>query len=110
MQVAVETQIIAPPETVFDTLADIQRWPEFISAIEAIELLNADTFAQGLRFRETRIMFGRKASEEMTVVTLERPRLMVFTAESHGTRYRSEHRIAPEGTGTHLTLMFEGRP
>jgi carbon monoxide dehydrogenase subunit G len=110
MQVAVEAFINAPPDAAFRTAADIADWPRFISAIDAIEVLSPGAVGVGTRFRETRAMFGRKATEEMTVAAIEPPRRLVLTARNHGTAYRAEHSLAPEGVGTRLTLTFEGRP
>ena len=55
-------------------------------------------------------MHGRTATEEMTVEELEAPRLLVLSALSHGTRFRTEHRFEPDGEGTRMTVQFEGRP
>ena len=98
------------PDAVFAVALDIANWPQFVSAIETIELLTPGSVAVGTRFRETRVMFGRHATEEMTVVEIEPPRRFLLTAFNHGTAYRAEHRFAPEGAGTRMTLVFEGRP
>jgi hypothetical protein len=60
--------------------------------------------AVGTRFRETREMFGRKATEEMTVAEIEPPRRLVLTAFNHGTAYRVEHLLTAESAGTRVTL------
>ena len=110
MRMSVETLIDAPPHVVFAVLADIPAWPSVISAIAEVGLLTPGPVAVGTRFRETREMFGRKATEEMTVAEIEPPRRLVLTAFNHGTAYRGEHLLAAEGTGTRVTLAFEGRP
>jgi uncharacterized protein YndB with AHSA1/START domain len=110
MRMSVETLIDAPPHVVFAILADIQTWPLVLSAIVEVTLLTPGPVAVGTRFRETREMFGRKATEEMTVAEIEPPRRLVLTAFNHGTAYRVEHLLAAEGLGTRVTLAFEGRP
>src|SRR5262245_16829467 len=110
MRIAVEFLIEAPPEAVFAVMADLPNWPHFISAIESVALLTPAPVSVGTRFRETRTMFGRQATEEMTVAEIELPRLLVLTAFNHGTAYRVEHRVVAERTGTRMTLEFEGRP
>ena len=72
-------RIAAPPDVVFATMADIARWPEFIGGIERVELLTDGPVRVGTRFRETRTMFGRSASEEMTVAELAPPHRFVLT-------------------------------
>jgi carbon monoxide dehydrogenase subunit G len=110
MQIAVEATVNAPPDVVFQTTADIANWPKFISGIQAVELLTPGPVAAGMRFRETRTMFGKAATEEMTVAEFEPPRRFLLTAFNHGTAYRAEHTFAAEGAGTRLRLAFEGRP
>jgi uncharacterized protein YndB with AHSA1/START domain len=110
MQVRVQSVIAAPPETVFAVATEIARWPEFIAAIERVEVLTPGPVAVGTRFRETRTMFGRSATEEMTVAEIDPPLRLVLTAHNHGTAYRAEHLFAPQGAGTSLTLTFDGRP
>lgn len=55
-------------------------------------------------------MFGRMATEEMTVAGMEVPRKLVLTAFNRGTAYRAEHLVVAQGTGTRVALDFEGRP
>jgi hypothetical protein len=110
MRRSVETLIDAPPQVVFATVADIESWPSAISAIREVTLLTPGPVAVGTRFRETREMFGRKATEEMTVAEMKPPRRLVLTAFSHGTAYRVEHLLKVVGAGTRVTLAFEGRP
>ncbi len=110
MKITIETTIAAAPEIVFATIADIARWPDFIEAIERIEMLTSGGLEVGTRFRETRTMFGRSATEEMTVAALEVPARMVLTASNHGTRYRATHELRRAEAGTRLELAFEGVP
>jgi carbon monoxide dehydrogenase subunit G len=111
LRTSVESLIDAPRDVVFASLVDIERWPDVISGIVEVTLLTPGPVAVGTRFRETREMFGRKATEEMTVAEMESPRRLVLTAFNHGTTYRVEHLLAAEGAGgTRLTVAFEGRP
>jgi hypothetical protein len=111
MRIAVEILINAPRDRVFAVMADIPAWPRRIQAIERIDMLTDGPVAVGTRFRETRQMFGRTASEEMTVAEFIAGERMVFIAESHGTRYRATHVLTGAGTGgTRLSLDFEGKP
>jgi hypothetical protein len=105
-----EFLVDASPEAVFAVAADIAGWARSVSAIESVEMLPPGPVGVGTRFRETRTMFGRRASEEMTVAELVPPQRLVLTAFNHGTAYRAEHRFAPDLAGTRMTLVFEGRP
>jgi carbon monoxide dehydrogenase subunit G len=45
--VVVERLILAPPETVWRTLTDIQGWESVLSGVERIELLSSGPFGVG---------------------------------------------------------------
>lgn len=102
--------IKAPCGAVFAHLTTPERWPDAISAIEAVEVLTPEPFGLGSCFRETRTMFGRQASEDMTVAALDPPKRMLLTANNHGVRYEKEHFLEETDEGTRLTLSFSGEP
>lgn len=108
MQIAVKCFVETPPDAAFSTAIDISNWPRFISGVQSVELLTPGPVAASTRFRETRSMFGRQASEDMTLAQIEPPRRFLLTAFNHGTAYRAE--FASEATGTRTTLVFEGQP
>lgn len=110
MRIKVDTVARASAEAAFAAAIDIASWPRFMSAMESVEVLTPGAVATGTRFRETRRMFGRSASEEMTVAEIDPQRRLLLTAFSHGTAYEAEHAFAPEGGGTRITLTFEARP
>ena len=109
-EVTTRERIAAPPERVFAVASDFANSPRRIRGILRSEVLTAGPLAVGTRFRETRKMFGKEASEEMTVAELEPPRRYVLVAESHGSRYRSELRFEPQGAGTEVVMTFRGEP
>ena len=108
MKMEVETEIAAPPHVVYATVTDIENWQTFIRGIERLEILNPGPLAVGTKFRETRTMLGRTATEEMTVAALTPPGRFDLTAENHGTRYNAHHEITATVGGSRLKLVFEG--
>ena len=105
----------APPPAVFDLLANPRRWPEAMNGVEKTEVVSpADPppgpLDAGAVFDETRVIFGRSATERMTVRRCEPPRVIEFTAESHGTRYLTTTEVEPEGDGSRVTLTFGAEP
>ena len=110
MQIVVETLVNAPRAKVFALAMDLVHWPEYIKAIEKIEVLTPGPVRAGTRFRETRMMYGRHATEEMTFAELVVPERIVLTAENHGTRYRIVEQFIAEGAGTRIRIDFEGTP
>jgi len=108
--VTVSIEIAASPETVFDTAVNLHAWPEMIEDIISVELLGDGPVAVGTVFRETRKMFGKEATEEMTFESIERPHGYVLTAHSCGNHYVTTSRLEPTATGTRLHVEFNGRP
>jgi carbon monoxide dehydrogenase subunit G len=102
--------VAAPPERVFAVLVDLDGAPGRIRGIKRIEKLVDGPTRVGTRWKETRVMFGREATEEMRVTALEPPRRMELDAESCGCRYTSAFELAPEGGGTRLTFRFHAQP
>ncbi|MEM1166381.1 MAG: SRPBCC family protein [Planctomycetota bacterium] len=102
--------IAAPPELVFDRCTDIPSTPDYIAAIETIEMLTDGPIGVGSRFRETRIMMGKHASEEMTVTAIDPPRSWTLEAHSHGTHYLTTTTFTPSSGGTRLEMSFTGTP
>lgn len=109
-KITVERTIAAPPARVFASATDIHRWAEIVPAIERVEVLTPGPMGVGTRFRETRKMMGREATEEMTVTGFDPPRSYVLGAESHGCRYRTELRFEPAGAGTRMVFDFGAEP
>ena len=110
MQVTVECTTRAPVEIAYATHLDVMQWPRFVRGIEKVEMLTQGPPRVGSRFRETRLMFGRRASEEMTIAELVPAQRQVLTAENHGTRYTATATFTPQEGGTLIRLRFEGAP
>lgn len=109
MEVRLSIDIAANPEEVYAIAMDIARWPQHVSAITATEILSDGPVAVGTVFRETRLMWGREASETMTIAKLQPPHRYLFTAENHGTAYVTDHTIEalPDGS-SRLSVIFSG--
>lgn len=110
MQVAVTIEIAAAPEVVFATLTDLPNFPTFIPRIRSVEILDSGPLRNGTRFCETRIMFGRESTEEMTFAVFDPPRRFVLTAENHGARHVATNEVTSLNHGSRVTLTFEVVP
>ncbi|MFJ9433365.1 SRPBCC family protein [Streptomyces sp. NPDC101490] len=109
--VVVERRVAASPGRVWESITDLPALPRVLSGVQRVEVLTEGGFGVGTRWRETRRMLGREATEEMTVTDCEPPDRYVTTAASHGMRYVSELTLAPDGTGgTTLRMAFSARP
>ena len=62
----VDREVAAPAEVVWAICTDLDRTAEVISAITALERTDGGTgFGVGTAWQETRVMFGRGATETM---------------------------------------------
>ena len=112
MEIEASQQINAPAETVWEIITDLPGSPEVISAISSIEVLSEPgPFRVGTRWRETRTMFGREATEVMEVSSLVPGTSYTTVAASHGAHYESTMSVTEDGPGTcTLRMTFRGEP
>ncbi len=64
----------------------------------------------GTKWKETREMFGKEATEIMWITALEPDKRYVAEAESHGTKYWSEFAFEEVDGGTRVQMTFRGTP
>jgi carbon monoxide dehydrogenase subunit G len=110
MRLQIEKHVKASPERTFAAASDFRNAPSFMPAIKKLEVLTEGPIRQGTRFRETRSMFGREATEEMEIVAFDPPRSYALGCNSHGCAFRTEFRFVPNATGTRMEMHFEGQP
>lgn len=110
MNLRIERTVAADPKTVFAAASDFATAPKRITGIAKVEMLTQGPVGIGTRFRETRQMFGKQATETMEVTAFEPGRSYVLGCESHGCRYRSEIRVEPDGKGSKLSMDFAATP
>lgn len=106
----IEKEVRATPEAVFAFLADWSNWEKAVSAIKKIELLTPPPIGKGTRFKETRLMWGKEATETMEITGWDPPRSQTLESDSCGTRVictisvRPAPTHAPTHTGSILTM------
>ncbi|MGV8896855.1 MAG: SRPBCC family protein [Rhodoglobus sp.] len=109
----IETSVVvdAAPEKVFAVFSNLDTFASEVPGIAKVEILAGPSqMTTGTKWRETRLMFGKEATEEMWVTAIEQDASYVVEAESHGTHYRSEYFFTPVGSSTRVQMTFEGRP
>ena len=103
-------RVEAPIDAVFDVFSDIPRAHEMIDQIIAIEMLTDGPVGVGTRWRETRMMFKRAATEVMEVTAFEPVRSYTVGCQSCGCEYESTWRFEPDGDATHVEFEMGYRP
>lgn len=108
----IETKVAAPADRVWEIITNLERSPDFISAIDHVERLDPGSdFGVGTRWRETRTIFGKEATEELEITAVEPGRSYVVEADSHGAHYRSVMGVDPVSeVESRLWLTFDARP
>ena len=110
MELAVEVNVNAPAEAVWNIITDFENAADNISAIEELEILETpESGLVGTKWKETRTMFGKTATEEMWITEAVDGESYTAAAESHGCRYRSVMSVTPQGDGSVLKMTFGGQ-
>ena len=108
MGVKSEISIAASPEQVWKVITDIERSAEFISGIDEVKILNQpNSGIVGLKWEETRTMFGRSASEVMWITEVKQNVSYSTRAEHPGLVYISNFTLENVNGGTKLIMSFD---
>ena len=108
--IIVSTHVSAPLERVFEVYTEIEKAADRIPGIVSVDVLSEGPFGEGTRWRETRVIMKKKATEEMWVTNFNAPNSYSVEAESHGTRYSTLFSFTPDGDGTQVTWNFTSAP
>jgi hypothetical protein len=106
---AVSLHIFAPPETIYQLVADVTRTPEFSPEIvECVWLDGATTPAVGARFKARNKMPNRPTFSNKPVITVVEPgKAFAFArTEPFGGTVEWRYDFAPDGTGTLVTESY----
>jgi carbon monoxide dehydrogenase subunit G len=112
IEFTVRKEIAASPERVFSALKDLDAASKWMPNLVGIEKLSPGKFGVGTKWRETRRMFGREASELFEVTSLEPNKsLELYVDGTQGSakrgHYRFRYRLEPAGGKTALTMEAE---
>ena len=111
MQMTVQVPVEASAEAIWKVITDIENASQRVSAIDEVEVLDKPAAGLvGLKWRETRTMFGKTATEVMWITDVVENESYDVRAESHGSIYESTVSIAEESGARILRMEFGARP
>lgn len=119
MNITVTETVNASLDRVFAVASDIPNAAGFIQGIESIETLteappspnNIGPVGLGYGWREVRIMFGKKATEDMSISEWSPSTSYSVEARSHGCHYLSNYSFESTGEqATTITMSFNATP
>jgi hypothetical protein len=110
-QVFASMDVQASLDKTFHIFTDFQTSPQYIKGIQSLEILTPGVIGKGMRFRETRIMFGRPATEEMEITQFSPLQKITISAFSHGTQYHTTYTFSLlSENSTRVEMVFQGIP
>src|SRR5215211_6089447 len=111
MIVQAQVTINRPKLAIWAAITDIENASKMISGIEKIEVLEKPaTGLVGLRWRETRMLFGKPATVEKWITDAAENEFYKTRAESDGFVFVSTMSISESGGGMTLTSSHETKP
>ncbi|MDJ0834797.1 MAG: SRPBCC family protein [Gammaproteobacteria bacterium] len=111
MNVTVSVKIDAAKDIVWKTITDIEHCDRVISSIIKVKVLEkSETGLAGLRWQETREMFGKEATETMWITDAVANEFYATRAESYGSVYLSRLDLQEQGSATLLSMSFSASP
>ena len=112
MIVEVQVTINGPKEAVWAAITDIENASETIRGIDKIEVLDKPASGLiGLRWRETRMLFGKPATAEKWITDAAENAFYKTRAEDNGFVFLSTMSISQDGNGgVTLTSRHDSQP
>ncbi|CAN5445406.1 hypothetical protein BH09PLA1_BH09PLA1_21700 [soil metagenome] len=115
MLVEAQVTINASQPAIWAAITDIENAAEIISGIEKIEIVDRPANGPangmvGLRWRETRMLFGKPATVEKWITDAAENEFYKTKAEDGGYVFLTTLRISPSSDGMTLTGSHESKP
>ena len=111
MIVEAKVTINASRAAIWNTITNIEKTAEFMGGIEKIEVVEKPANGiVGLRWRETRMYFGKPATVEIWITDATENEFYKTRAESDGFVFLSTMSISESSSGITLTTSHDYKP
>ena len=111
MLVEVQVTINGSKEAIWAAMTNFENASEIISGIQNIEILEKPANGLvGLKWRETRMLFGKPATAEKWITDAAENEFYKTRAESDGMVFVTTNRISENSGGIILTSSHDSRP
>ena len=111
MFVEAQVTINGTKAAIWSAITDIENASKTISGIESIEVLEKPAGGLvGLRWRETRMLFGKPATAEKWIIDAAENEFYRTRAEDSGFVFLTTMRISESGGGVTLTSSHDSKP
>ena len=108
MKVERSIEIAAPPEAVYDLIADPNRLGEWVTIHQYVDEGVPDELVKGAKMSQCLKLAGRKFKVEWTVVENDRPSHVVWEGKGPlGSKARAVYDFSESGGTTHFTYSNE---
>lgn len=109
MKISVDIEIESLKDNVWAAITDIEHCAEMISAIIDLKILEQpEEGLVGLKWTETRKIFGKVSAETMWITECKEGEYYSARAENHGAVYLSTMAVSESNDKTLLTMEFSG--
>jgi hypothetical protein len=111
--VIVEAQVTidGSKSAIWAAITNIEHFTELLSGVEKIEIVEKPgTGLVGLRWRETRMLFGKPATVEKWITDAVENESYNTRAEDSGFVFITTNRLSESGGGITLTASHESKP
>lgn len=106
MEFARTIDIDAPPQRIWEILADVEHWPDWTESMQKVERLDRGQFGMGSR---ARVKQPRLMPATFAVTSFEPGTSFEWTSKTFGVVSVGDHRIEPRDGGARVTVSFSMR-
>jgi uncharacterized protein YndB with AHSA1/START domain len=109
MKFTKETDIAAPPDKVYEYLADFSKHLEWTTPGHNVQIPDAPSGSApvGASMRSTGHMFGSQQDQIKVEEMTPNQRIVYYVTMKNGDFFRQTMEIRPSGSGTHLTKSVD---